>query len=152
MRLINRCIPNCGSTSTSKCTRSGRISSAITSARYLEAALYQLQKAFGDFSHENFTAIFGTPNDVIFAAVHDMVIGLVSQHHGERCTSSLSFSLSTDNYEPYIHMPEGSGSTAPFGRLRRCHTSCRVSDIVEEPPGSPRDARHRQRRNAPFEK
>src|SRR5207253_2613245 len=52
--------------------------------------IYQLQKAFGDFSHENFTAIFGTPNDVIFAAVHDMVIGLVSQHHGERCTSSLS--------------------------------------------------------------
>jgi len=36
--------------------------------------IYQLQKAFGDFSHENFTAIFGTPNDVIFAAVHDMVI------------------------------------------------------------------------------
>src|SRR5438105_11733643 len=52
--------------------------------------IYQLQKAFGGFSHENFTAIFGTPNDVIFAAVHDMVIGLVSQHHGERCTSSLS--------------------------------------------------------------
>src|SRR5207253_193670 len=40
MRLINRCIPNCGSTSTSKCTWSGRISSAITSARYFEAALY----------------------------------------------------------------------------------------------------------------
>src|SRR5207302_9879526 len=52
--------------------------------------IYQLQKAFGDFSHENFTAIFGTPHDVIFVAVHDMVIGLVSQHHGERCTSSLS--------------------------------------------------------------
>src|SRR5207302_335411 len=95
MRLINRCIPNCGSTSTSKCTRSGRISSAITSARYLEAALYQLQKAFGDFSHENFTAIFGTPNDVIFAAVHDMVIGLVSPaSRGKVYIFALSLSMS----------------------------------------------------------
>jgi hypothetical protein len=36
--------------------------------------MYQLKQAFGDFIHENLTAIFGTPNDVIFAAVHDIVI------------------------------------------------------------------------------
>jgi hypothetical protein len=56
----------------------------------LSSLMNQIKKAFGDFIHENFTAIFGTPKDVIFAAVRDMVIGLVSQHHWERWIHSLS--------------------------------------------------------------
>jgi len=36
--------------------------------------MYQLKKAFSDFIHQNFTAILGTPNDAILAAVHDIVI------------------------------------------------------------------------------
>jgi len=87
--------------------------------------IYQLQKAFGDFSHENFTAIFGTPNDVIFAAVHDMVIGLVSQYHWEK-VYIFAFSLSIDHYEASIPMPEGRGSTAPFGSTLRTITHSAV--------------------------
>src|SRR2546429_6501030 len=39
MYLTKRCMPNCGSTSTNRWTWSGRISKAMTSARYLAAAL-----------------------------------------------------------------------------------------------------------------
>jgi hypothetical protein len=50
-----------------------------------------ISKPFGDIANENFAAILRAPNDVIFAAVHDILVGLVSEHHSRMIHIRLSF-------------------------------------------------------------
>ena len=45
--------------------------------------MYQLEQSFLHAAGENFAAVLGAPNDLVFAAVNDIVMRLVSLHHSE---------------------------------------------------------------------
>ena len=40
--------------------------------------MYQLEQTFGNSTHKNFAPIFRAPNNVVFAAVNNVVVRLVS--------------------------------------------------------------------------
>lgn len=44
--------------------------------------MYQLEQSFLH-AGENIAAVLGAPNDLVFAAVNDIVMRLVSLHHSE---------------------------------------------------------------------